>query len=80
MEQFDIDQTLQWKFAKIQNVTNEGLDIKLIDENIKGTIQAKTIKWAIRNKKISNVFQVSDVIFVKKNKKKYLGIKTISKS
>ena len=79
MEQFDIDQTLQWKFAKIQNVTNEGLDIKLIDENIKGTIQAKTIKWAIRNKKISNVFQVSDVIFVKKNKKNIWELKQYPK-
>ena len=52
--------------TKIQNITNEGLDIKLIDENIKGTIQAKTIKWAIRNKKFQMCFKLVMLFLLKK--------------
>ena len=79
LKQLNIDRTLQWKFALVKNIREEAIDIKILDEDIKGTINGNTIKWAVRNKKISNLFKINDVIFVKKNKEKVWELKQYPK-
>ena len=79
LKELNIDKTLQWKFAIIKNIREESIDIKIVDEDTKGTIETKSIKWAIRNKNISNVFKENDVIFVKKNQKKVWELKQYPK-
>ena len=79
LKQLNIDKTLKWKFAKIEKVKDEGIDFKIVDKEIKGTIKAASINWAIKNKSIYNLFKKDDIIFVKENLKKKWELKQYPK-
>ena len=75
LKTLNIDKTLGWKFAKIEKINDEGINFKIIDKKIKGTIKIDTINWVIKNKSINNIFKIDDVIFVKENLKKNWELK-----
>ena len=64
-----LDPTLNWVFAEVTGVSKEQLIIKIIDSKKEGKIIADDIKWAI-GKDIFKKFEIGDIIFVKRNKKK----------
>ena len=66
ISKFKIDPTLNWKKAEIIEITENGINFKII-KGLKDEINIKTIKWAISNKKsIFDTFNIGDIIFVKK--------------
>ena len=77
LENFKLDPTLNWNFAEITNLDDLEIKFKIIDENKKksnlvGTLKLNQIKWTIRkNRKISNTYNLGDIIFVKKINKNW---------
>jgi len=65
IDNLKIDPTLKWSKAEILNISESGLDFKILNGS-KGKINSNKIKWAISKKKISEVFNVGDIIFIKK--------------
>ncbi len=77
LENFKLDPTLNWNFAEITNLDDLEIKFKILDENKKksnlvGTLKLNQIKWTIRkNRKISNTYNLGDIIFVKKINKNW---------
>ena len=65
-----LDPTLNWNFAEILSLNDEGIKFKLIDkkkDNSEKILIYKNIKWTIpKKKKIQDVYKVGDILFVKK--------------
>jgi len=61
-----IDSSLKWNFAEITNVKNSEIVFKILKGKDEGTIQAKSLNWAI-DKTIYDSFKINDVIFVYKD-------------
>ncbi len=70
IDQIKLDPTLNWKTAEIIELNNSEIIFKLIEydqNNLKGKINFKNIKWTLPGKKtISSNYKLGDVIFVKK--------------
>ena len=79
INQFKIDPTLNWNFAEVKNISENEMMVKILNSNEKNNIQSKNIKWAIRKKSISEVFEVGDIVFVKKINKKFWQLKQYPK-
>ncbi len=66
INEFNIDPTLKWIKAEIIEVNENYINLKSKKyKNIK--INKPGLKWAINNKKISEVFDLGDFVFIKKN-------------
>jgi len=62
-----IDPTLNWKFAKIINISDSNLEIEILNKDKERSIINKnTIEWTIK-KDIFKSFKKGDVIYVYKN-------------
>ena len=72
IDNFKLDPTLSWEFAEITQVNNNNLEFQIVDEakvKKKGVINSTDLKWTIPKKKlISNVYNLGDIILVKKVK------------
>ena len=68
IKNFKIDPTLNWHKAEIKEISNEGIKFKTI-KGLNGSIFSRNFSWVLKNKKtISDIFDVGDIIFVKKKK------------
>ena len=70
VSQYKLDPTLNWKLAEIISLDDNYIDFKIINEkkNFQGKLILKNIKWTIPKKKlIKDVYEIGDIIFVKKN-------------
>ena len=68
IENLKIDPTLQWKKAEILSITENEIYFKIL-KGLKSNIFLKELKWAIPSRKnIFEIFDVGDIIFVKKEK------------
>ena len=68
IQKIKIDPTLNWEFAEIVKIGETDINFKTL-KGISEKIYLKNLKWALsRNKKISEVFKLGDIIFVTKDK------------
>jgi penicillin-binding protein 1A len=63
-----IDSSLNWSFAEIINIKDSGINFKILNRKINGTILTANLKWAI-NKTIYDSFKIRDIVYVHKNSK-----------
>ncbi len=67
--QYKLDPTLNWNLAEIVSINSDSLRFKLFDKsqkNLEGLLTLKNIKWTLRNKKINDIHEIGDIIFIKK--------------
>jgi len=64
IESTKIDKTLKWKFAEVNEVEENKINIQILDEKNKGFISASKIKWAIKGD-VSKSFEIGDIVYVK---------------
>ena len=70
VSQYKLDPTLNWKLAEIISLDDNYINFKIINEKKKfqGKLILENIKWTIPKKKlIKDVYEIGDIIFVKKN-------------
>ena len=67
IKKIDIDETLGWEVAEVLQINDYESTIKLINNNLKGKIIFKDLKWT-RTKNFNQLLEVGDLIFVKKDK------------
>jgi penicillin-binding protein 1A len=77
IDKFKLDPTLKWMFAEIIEINKSEIVFKTINKDIekdfKGILTLKNIKWTLpKNKIISDKHKIGDIIFVKKEKNKWL--------
>ena len=76
LKNIKLDPTLSWNFAEIINLNENEIDFKILSDEKKNNLEklyAKDIKWSLRyKKKIQDKFNIGDIIFVKKEKNKWL--------
>ena len=76
LKSIKLDPTLSWNFAEIINLNDNEIDFKILSDEKKNNLKklyAKDIKWSLRyKKKIQDKFNIGDIIFVKKEKNKWL--------
>jgi len=76
LKNIKLDPTLSWNFAEIINLNDNEIDFKILSDGKKNNLKklyAKDIKWSLRyKKKIQDKFNIGDIIFVKKEKNKWL--------
>tara|TARA_B100001564_G_scaffold341424_1_gene336113 strand:+ start:199 stop:2550 length:2352 start_codon:yes stop_codon:yes gene_type:complete len=66
LDNFDIDPTLKWEMSEITEINENYLILNSKQtKNIK--IKKSNLKWVLRDKDISNVFELGDFVFTKKN-------------
>ena len=72
IDEFKLDPTLKWKFAEILEINETEIKFKIINQNEKNSIEKlyfKNLKWSLpKNKTISSIHSIGDIIFVKKEK------------
>ena len=72
IDEFKLDPTLKWKFAEILEINETDINFKIISQNEKNSIEKlyfKNLKWSLtKNKTISSIHSIGDIIFVKKEK------------
>tara|TARA_B100001996_G_scaffold370176_1_gene344307 strand:- start:1157 stop:3505 length:2349 start_codon:yes stop_codon:yes gene_type:complete len=78
IEEKKIDPTLGWTFAEVEEISENGLFVKVLENNEKSNIFLKDINWAVK-KDIFKSFKIGDIIFVKKNKKNFWELKQYPK-
>ena len=58
---------MNWKFAEIIYLDNSKIQFKTIKKSsAEGFIKEKDLKWALKNKSISEKFNIGDIILIKK--------------
>ncbi len=68
LEDLNIDSTLKWDTAEVTEINENHLGLKTKkNKNVK--INKSNLKWAIKKKNISDIFDLGDIVFVKENKK-----------
>ena len=76
LKNIKLDPTLSWNFAEIINLNENEIDFKILSDEKKNNLEklyAKDIMWSLRyKKKIQDKFNIGDIIFVKKEKNKWL--------
>ena len=72
---YKLDPTLNWNIAEIVSLSNEKIDFRIFDENIKnfaGSLFLNEITWTLKqNKTIKDIYQVGDILFVAKENEKW---------
>ena len=71
-----LENSLGWKIAIIKKVNEFSLDIETNDKN-KGKINSKGISWT--KKKIEDIFNVGDIVYVKKIDNNFYELKQLPK-
>ena len=70
INKFKLDPTLEWNFAEIIELNDLQIIFKIINKkknNKKEILSVKNLKWTIpKNKFIPNIYNIGDIIFVKK--------------
>ena len=70
INKFKLDPTLEWNFAEIIELNDLQIIFKIINKkknNKKEILSVKNLKWTIpKNKFITNIYNIGDIIFVKK--------------
>ncbi len=72
IKRFKLDPTLKWQFAEIIDLNNSEIKFKIINKkenNVFEILRLNELKWSLRKKLISDVYEVGDIIFVKREKK-----------
>ena len=72
VKKFKLDPTLKWQFAEIIDLNNSEIKFKIINKkenNVSEILKLNEVKWSLRKKLISDVYEVGDIIFVKREKK-----------
>ena len=72
VKKFKLDPTLKWQFAEIIDLNNSEIKFKIINKkenNVFEILRLNELKWSLRKKLISDVYEVGDIIFVKREKK-----------
>ena len=75
ISQYKLDPTLNWQFAEIISIDDSKIQFVTIDKKnkVKRDLSLNNIKWTIpRNKKIKDVHNIGDIIFVKNNKNSWM--------
>ena len=67
LEDFEIDPTLKWEKAEITEI-NENFIILRLKKNTNVKINKDNLNWALKKKKIYDVFDLGDFVFIQKNK------------
>ena len=68
IKNINLDETLGWEIVEVINIDEYESDIKILSKGEKHKIIFKDLKWT-RTKNFNELFEVGDLIFVKKNKK-----------
>ncbi len=71
-----IDETLNWEIVQILKVDNYISEIKFIDTNKIAKMPFENLKWT-RKKDFIDLFEIGDLIFVKKNKSNIWTLKQL---
>ena len=68
ISKYKLDPTLNWSLVEIVSLNNEKLRFKSIEnkKKLEGDILLKDISWTLKKKKIEEVYDIGDIIFVKK--------------
>ena len=66
LNQYSLDPTLNWKKAEVTEI-NENYVVLKLEKNLNTKIYKSNLNWAIKNKTIEDVFEIGDIIFIKKN-------------
>ncbi len=66
LNQYILDPTLNWKKAEVTEI-NENYIVLKLEKNLNAKIYKSNLNWAIKNKTIADVFEIGDIIFIKKN-------------
>ncbi len=75
ISKYKLDPTLNWRLAEIISFDNNNIKIKVIDkkEEVNSNLPIRNIKWTIpKKKKITDIHEIGDIIFVKKSKNSWL--------
>ena len=67
LDNYIIDPTLKWEKAEVTNLSENYLDLKL-EKKEKIIINKSNLKWILKNKNITDIFEIGDFVFVKKDK------------
>ena len=78
VDNIKLDKTLKWEIAEITKKDNNFLEIKILKRNLKGKIFLKDLTW-IRKKNTKNLFEIGDLIFVKKKSNSIWNLKQLPK-
>ena len=75
VSKYKLDPTLKWKMAEIIFISENEMQIKILEKEKKHkdiNLQFEDIKWTLKQKKsIKDIHEVGDIIFVKKEKKNW---------
>jgi len=77
LEKYALENSIGWKIAIVKKVNEFSMDIETNDKN-KGIINFQEITWS--KKKIKDLFEVGDLIYVKKNNKNIYELKQLPKA
>ena len=70
IDNINIDTTLNWKIAEIINLEENFITLKTKNiDNLK--IFKSDLRWTLKKKEINEVFELGDIVFVKKIKQKW---------
>ncbi len=76
INQYKLDPTLDWRLAEIKSVNESQIRFKTLKKkkhlSENGVLNKKEINWTLRKKKISEKFNLGDIIFVKKEINKWV--------
>ena len=77
VKKFTIDKSLQWKLAKVIEVSKLSIKIETEDAEL-GFINFKNVSWT-RKKSFDDILKLNDIIYVKKIKKNKWSLKQLPK-
>ena len=66
LDNYNLDPTLNWKKAEVTELNENYLVLKS-EKNSNIKIYKPSLKWAIKNKDIKDIFEIGDLLFIKKN-------------
>ncbi len=77
INKINLDPTLKWKLAEIIDVNENEIKFKILNQketkfSTTGLLNKNDLKWTIpKNKKLSKIYELGDIIFVKKKINKW---------
>jgi len=77
LKEYELENSIGWKIAIIKKINQSSLEIETNDKN-KGLINSNGVSWT--KKKIGDLFNVGDVIYVKKTDDNFYELKQLPKA
>jgi len=74
LEKYELENSIGWKVAIVKKINEFSIDIETNDKN-KGTIKSQEVSWIKKN--IKDLFEVGDLIYVKKKNKNIYELKQL---